>query len=182
MSWNSLFVGRNFPVAECRETRRVGPREGVGRENLAPPAGRARANSLYFPCRSGNSLSETGSLSTAPTAIQSATPENPRPVREAGGKFLAISRGSGRSGSACPRRRDLDDARDCAAAIDFLYSRLRRFGFVPIAGVQQCEDRTARQAASTSTPMWHALSLTRARGESVHPVAPALASRESRGS
>jgi hypothetical protein len=30
-------VGRNFPVSEFRETRRVGPREGAGLENLAHP-------------------------------------------------------------------------------------------------------------------------------------------------
>ncbi len=36
-SRDSLLVGRNFPVSEFREIRRVGPRERAGLENLAPP-------------------------------------------------------------------------------------------------------------------------------------------------
>ena len=87
MSWNSLFVGRNFPVTECRETCRVGPREGVGRENLAPPASRVRANSLYFPCTSGISSPETSSRQTAPTAIQSAAAETLRSIPDVSLKF-----------------------------------------------------------------------------------------------
>ncbi len=67
-SRDSLLVGRNFPVTEFRETRRVGPRDGAGLENLAPPGSQFRANSLYFPCRSGISALETGSRSTARTA------------------------------------------------------------------------------------------------------------------
>ncbi len=52
-SRDSLFVGRNFPVPEFRETSRVGPRNALGLENLASARGRLWANSLYFPCRSG---------------------------------------------------------------------------------------------------------------------------------
>ncbi len=49
----------------------------------------------------------------------------------AGAEITRHSAGFWASASACPHRRDLDDARDRAAAVDFLYCRLWRFGFVP---------------------------------------------------
>ncbi len=47
-SRDSLLVGRNFPVSESRETRRIGPREGVGLKNLAhPEAGFGRIPCIF---------------------------------------------------------------------------------------------------------------------------------------
>ena len=47
-SRDSLLVGRNFPVSEFRETRREGPREGAGLENLAhPEAGFGRIPCIF---------------------------------------------------------------------------------------------------------------------------------------
>ena len=78
-SRDSLLVGRNFPVSEFRETRREGPREGAGLENLAhPEAGFGRIPCIS-PVDPRISARETGSRSTARTAIQSAVVETSRP-------------------------------------------------------------------------------------------------------
>ncbi len=98
-SRDSLLVGRNFPVTAFRETSRVGPRNGLGPENLAPPGSQFRANPLYFPCRSGILSPETGSRSTACTAIQSADAETSHVHPGIARENSAIPRGFGRSAS-----------------------------------------------------------------------------------
>ena len=67
-SRDSLLVGRNFPVSEFREIRRVGPRERAGLENLAPPGSRFRVEFPVFSLQIRDSAPETGSRSTAHTA------------------------------------------------------------------------------------------------------------------
>ncbi len=52
-SRDSLLVGRNFPVPEFREIRRVGPRGGVGRENLAHPEAGFGGVPCIFPADQG---------------------------------------------------------------------------------------------------------------------------------
>ncbi len=52
-SRDSLLVGRNFPVPEFREIRRVGPRGGAGRENLAHPEAGFGGVPCIFPADQG---------------------------------------------------------------------------------------------------------------------------------
>jgi hypothetical protein len=105
-SRDSLLVGRNFPVTAFRETSRVGSRNGLGPENLAPPGRQFRANSLYFPCSSGILSPVTGSRSTACSAILSADAETSRVDPDLARENPAIPRGFGRSAS---RNRTGDD-------------------------------------------------------------------------
>ncbi len=127
-SQDSLLVGRNFPVSEFRETRRVGPREGAGLENLAPPGSRFRANSLHFPCRSGIS---------AQRRVRTRLPAPPTSPRfhpslgeaRGGGEDSRDSAGFWARPQGHPNRR-LRGRGDPAAPADcFLRGRLGRFGF-----------------------------------------------------
>ena len=136
LSLESGFACRDFP-ARRNEFPVPDHRESVAMtaerlRNLGAESARSvqfRRISLYFPCRTGIPAIETSSLSTAPTAIQSAGAETFRAQPGAVREISAIPRGLGGQALACPNRRLRVPAPKNAAARAFLCCQVGRFGF-----------------------------------------------------
>jgi len=93
---------QKFPVSEFRETRRVGPRDWAGLENLVPPGSQVRVSFLHFPCRSGTSASRDGFAIDCPHRQSVRVSGEFGSGARAGGESPVISRDFGRAPGRTP--------------------------------------------------------------------------------